>query len=260
LRCPTTYEIRTNCTGIETLIDIHRVTSLDDIDSADWNNLLSSSTINEPFITYEWVRCWWKSFAANRDLFALIALQENRLVGIAPLMAGFEGRGLMRRSVIEFLGTGESDYCDFIIRSDDKETVLRAFFEYIDSQIDRWSVIRLCNVPEYSDTVFVLERILAEKPYRFQKRTSFMCPTLLIQKDPSFAKQCTRKKSLKRHFNYFDKAGQLTFRKLTTKEEIIESLDDFFQQHIERRAIAGGLSKFEDSRVRGFYRCLVTRL
>jgi len=242
------------------LIEIIRLTEIDDIDQTQWNDLLRDSEINEIFLTYQWIKCWWNCFGLNKELFILIAREGGQVIGIAPLMLSSKGWGKLRYTVVEFLGTGESDYCDFIVAPDNKERVLQEFLAFFGTRTDSWDVISLRNVPEHSGTVSVLQKVLHNSPYNVRQAVTFSCPTMMIQEDPDFALQCTKKKSLKRHFNYFDRSGDLTFRTLQTRDEILAVLEDFFQQHIERRAIAGGLSKFHDKSAREFYRCLVTSL
>ena len=241
------------------MIAVHRKQTIRDINVDAWNALVRSNATNEPFQTYEWMRCWWEALQSDRELLLLVAQDGTRLVGIAPLMLRTEGRGLLRRSIIEFIGSGESDYCDFIISPEYKEAVLTAFIEHLDKEHVDWDALSLQNIPDRSDTLPMIEGILSAYPYKIRKRRSFLCPTILIKEDPDFADQCTRKKSLRRHYNYFNRVGQLTFQKVETIAEIEECLDDFFMQHVERRAIAGGRSKFDDQRMRDFYRCLVSR-
>jgi CelD/BcsL family acetyltransferase involved in cellulose biosynthesis len=241
------------------LISVHRKLTLRDIDAADWNALVRLNATNEPFQTYEWVQCWWEALQSDRELLLLVATDGTRLVGIAPLMLRSSGRGLQRHSVVEFIGTGESDYCDFIIAAEHKEPVLRAIVEYLDNEGVAWDALSLQNIPDRSDTVPILEGVLSGFSFKVRKRRTFLCPTLLIKDDPDFADQCTKKKSLRRHYNYFNRTGELVFQKVQTIEEIDQCMDDFFMQHFERRAIAGGQSKFDDRRVREFYRCLASR-
>jgi CelD/BcsL family acetyltransferase involved in cellulose biosynthesis len=65
---------------------------------------------------------------------------------------------------------------------------------------------------------------------------------------------------MRSHCNYFRRQGQLEFRNCTSADEIIAYLDRFFQQHIERWALADTPSSFLDVRQQAFYRELVQQL
>ena len=239
------------------MLRVSRKNSFDAIGAGAWNALLPLNAINEPFQTYEWNSCWWESARRNQELLLLVAEDGDALVGIAPLMIRSSGRGPMGHTVIEFIGTGESDYCDFIVSSDRKAAVLAAIFAFLRKEKINWDVLSLQHIPDRSDTVPVLERLLQELPYKVRRGKIIACPTLLIGEDPGFAEQCVRKKSLRRHFNYFNKAGLLAYEVLQSPDEIDACMDDFFVQHIERRAIADGSSKFDNPGIRDFYRLLV---
>ena len=51
-----------------------------------WNGLLGRSDTDVPFLTFEWLTAWWKSFGAGRELFILLVKDGGDIVAIAPLM------------------------------------------------------------------------------------------------------------------------------------------------------------------------------
>src|SRR6185295_6302853 len=71
--------------------------------------------------------------------------------------------------------------------------------------------------------------------------------------DPAANREVLNKKSLKRHFNSFNKSGKLEFQVCTTVEDIERWFPSFFQQHIERRADRGTGSLFLDPDQKEFY-------
>jgi CelD/BcsL family acetyltransferase involved in cellulose biosynthesis len=84
-------------------------------------------------------------------------------------------------------------------------------------------------------------------------------PTRLF-KDPVEDKKLLKKKSLKRHYNYFARNGRLECKNCKGAEEILNYMNIFFQQHIERRAMSETRSQFLDEREKTFYEELVKAL
>lgn len=96
-----------------------------------WNALLQQSGSNTIFATFEWLYTWWEHFGQDKKLFILLAQEGEDVIGIAPLM--IEEKKILRYvpiKVISFIGTGISDYADFIIVKE-REKVITLFFEYL---------------------------------------------------------------------------------------------------------------------------------
>lgn len=108
-----------------------------------WNRLLVESSSNFPFLTMEWQSSWWKAFGQEKELFVLAAYEKTSQIpsGIAPFMirnsAGFK--------IMEFIGTGNSDYLDFIIREKNEETI-HSFFAFLNSRRSFWDLIYIKDV------------------------------------------------------------------------------------------------------------------
>lgn len=96
-----------------------------------WNTVLQKSDSNIIFSSFEWLSIWWDCFGHNKELFILLAQEGEEVIGIAPLM--IEKRRILRYlpiKVVSFIGTGITDYADFIIVKD-REKILTLFFEYL---------------------------------------------------------------------------------------------------------------------------------
>jgi hypothetical protein len=51
----------------------------------EWNNLLTNSTANNIFLTWEWISTWWKIYKENFELYLItVRDKEANLVGIGP--------------------------------------------------------------------------------------------------------------------------------------------------------------------------------
>ena len=56
------------------------------VDHKQWNALVAETAGATVFQTYEWFECWWKAFGSRHELFLVTLLDNDSLVGIAPLM------------------------------------------------------------------------------------------------------------------------------------------------------------------------------
>jgi CelD/BcsL family acetyltransferase involved in cellulose biosynthesis len=97
---------------------IERIETADRFDAMrdEWTDLLSDSSADSPFLTWEWLNAWWAHLREERRLMLLAVRDENRLIAIAPLA---EARGRLPFFCRgELLGTGfaGSDYLDAIVR------------------------------------------------------------------------------------------------------------------------------------------------
>jgi len=240
-----------------------RITLVDDPEAlwrrkAEWNALAARSETNTIFQTFEWHASWWKVFGGDAQPLLLLAESGRQLVGIAPLMVS-EPRLLGRkRRVVEFIGVGSSDYCDFITDPTRCE-VLPLMLNWLLENGHQWDVLQLSDVPNTSSTLSTLAGFFNEHRRPLDMRLLYEAPTRLFG-DPEQDQQLVRKKSLRRHYNYFQRSGQLEFKHCDTVEEIMGYLDLFFEQHIQRWALTDAPSLFLDERQRDFYREVVCAL
>lgn len=49
------------------ILELQRINELNDFE-IEWNQLLSNSLDNNPFLTYEWLTLWWKHFGTGKEL------------------------------------------------------------------------------------------------------------------------------------------------------------------------------------------------
>jgi CelD/BcsL family acetyltransferase involved in cellulose biosynthesis len=105
-----------------------------------WGELLSSSAANNYFLSWEWLRQWWKVYAGPGDRLALMVVErEGDVAAIAPfyIRKRILGRVYPVRRMM-FLGSQEeeagdvgSDYLDIICRANEEEGAVQAIFQSI---------------------------------------------------------------------------------------------------------------------------------
>ncbi len=244
------------------MIEVVEIDSFEQLSeySQQWNELLQNSDTNVVFLTYEYCRSWWEIFGQDQELLVLLARKDSEIIGIAPLTITTT-RGLGRTvSVVEFLGTVQSDYMDFIVGSD-KEVVLDAFYGYLWSIRDRWDVIRLRQIPEDSSTIRLSREHLgtSKRPFCFRQGSGCMAVLIRGHKE-EIQKRINQQKTLRNCINRLKRMGEIEYGYAKDTQECLSYMDSFFQLHINRWKSTLTLSTFYNERERQFYRRLVQAL
>lgn len=105
----------------------------------EWSELLDRCGSANPFVTFEWQWSWWRTLGQGRRLLILTARDDARkLRGVAPLMVSRRWGA----RVVEFIGTGLSDYLEFVGERGDAD-LFRLFIGHLSATARRWDVINL---------------------------------------------------------------------------------------------------------------------
>lgn len=222
------------------------------LDAAAWNALVAANETNTVFQTFEWFDAWWNSFGAERRLFLLVVRSGPDIIGFAPLV--LRRSGLLR--VLEFAGSGNADYQDFVLPIR-KHDAMAAICRKLAAESRRWDRLVLGNVPEQSSTLRLFAAAGDSTDLRIVEEARVPCPTLSLQDDAHTARRLIDKYSLRRPHNWFSKRGDVTFRNVGSVEEIAKLLPVFFEQHRRRWNSIGKPSLFADPRQERFYEGLV---
>ncbi len=130
----------------------------------EWNDLLDESINHVPFLRYEYLCTWWQTrgggeWPPESELAIVIARQDRRLVGIAPLFrANHDGR-----PALLLLGSIEvSDYLDFIVRPADLTAFLDGLLPFLAQAVPGWAALDLYNLLDSSSSLAALPQAAAE--------------------------------------------------------------------------------------------------
>jgi CelD/BcsL family acetyltransferase involved in cellulose biosynthesis len=219
------------------------MTTLEAVGATEWDALAATNTVRTIFQSHAWHRAWWEVHGEQHELALLEAREGGRLVGIAPLVVDREG-------VLRFMGYGASDYLDLLV-----EGARRDILDALASAMRaiEWKRMLLEQVHEGSPLVtcalVIPSYVESQQP----------APSYRFRHDDS-DRQLANKKSLKRHYNYFQRSGAITFDVLSEAPAVEPHLENFFAQHVARRGLTDAPSKFSDDRERAFYRKLTQYL
>jgi CelD/BcsL family acetyltransferase involved in cellulose biosynthesis len=224
--------------------------------AAEWNALVRANETNTVFQTHEWFDAWWQTLRGRSRLFFLNVTRDGRTIGFAPLMVRRTKLGLRQ---LEFVGTGNADYQDFVLPTE-KPRAVAAICAFLRGHSGRWDRMWLANVPEQSATLALFRESAGVHGLALVTETVMRCPVLLLEKDTSAVRELVDRYSLRRPLNWFSARGKLRFRHVTERPEILSLLPQFFDQHVARWRALGKPSLFEAAEQRQFYVALAEAL
>jgi peptidoglycan/xylan/chitin deacetylase (PgdA/CDA1 family)/CelD/BcsL family acetyltransferase involved in cellulose biosynthesis len=147
--------------------------------AARWNELLSTSSSDTLFLTWEWCEAWWKNYGAARPLFVLAAWEEDRLLGVAPFYVDGVQRWGTNWKCLRIIGDGsnDSDYLDCFAALGREAEAMRAFMDYLQAESAEWDWLETSATPADSICLNLLTSGARERGWHIASE-SIPCTTL----------------------------------------------------------------------------------
>ena len=220
-----------------------------------WTETLQRSGNNNIFSTWEWLSSWWRYFGKNKQrLLILLAEDEGKLIGIAPLMLSVESLFGLKLKKIQFIGADISDYCDFILAAKPQEC-LTEFLKVL-SKIDaKWDLMQLANINNTSLTLRLIGKISSD--LRIVSISAISeCPYIVLPSsytDFENSLNAKRRKNLRRSLRQLNDNFTVEFAHAFDLEILETNMNTFFDLH-QKRFISKGLpGKFSKEQTRSFH-------
>ena len=158
-----------------TAVRVQEVTTFAEIKTLapEWTALWKRCGSATPFQTPEWLLPWWHLFGRPR-LWLLAVHADSELVGLAPLFA-VEDRS---QRVVRLLGTGISDYMDFLIAPGFSSVVLESIFDFLGKNRGVWDICDFENVPAEAPML----AMNVPPGFHLRHMSSAKCPVLTLPK------------------------------------------------------------------------------
>ena len=172
-------------------------TELDPL-AAEWNALLAESSMHVPFLRYEYLRTWWETRGGGEwpdsELAVVLARQDGRLAGVAPLFAARNREGA---PALLLLGSIEiSDYLDLIVRPQDLPAFLSGLLDFLghcgpaglsvpaaEAGSKPWQVLDWQNLLESSPTLPLLKVEAEKHGWAFTQEQTYHAPSIPLKGD-----------------------------------------------------------------------------
>lgn len=190
-----------------------------------WNAAVSASNNPSVFLSYEWFHAWVKNFAADLDLFILLAWKENNLVGIMPLHAVKH-----KRSATTLCSLSNPHTCkfDIVLPEQGSSEVLAAMLSRLNNELP-WMRLELSYVPESAKNIALLETFPRTLIGGFRTECQMESPYAKI--DTTWQDYLdSRDKKVRKNWDYFErklnKEGQVEVVTITDTS----SIDNMLQQ------------------------------
>jgi Protein involved in cellulose biosynthesis (CelD) len=156
--------------------------------ASEWNALLAESVTHVPFLRHEYLHAWWETRGGGEwpeaELAVVIARQDGRLVGIAPLFTTHNRDGILS---LLLLGSIEiSDYLDLITRPADLPAFVSGLLSFLSSPssgLPAWSILDWHNLLETSPTLPVLKAEAEQRGWVFLQEQTYHAPSIPLAGD-----------------------------------------------------------------------------
>ena len=197
----------------------------------EWTEVLKSSSDDNVFYTWEWLSTWWKNFHEG-ELLILLIRKKGRIFGIAPLMCC--KRKLLRTfnlRRLQFIGTGISDYSNFIIRDKEETQCLATIFEYLNRCSERWDYLHLREIPLDLGHTHLVRKIFSRE---FKFRISSICKYVLIPSSMRIQEDSLRgsiRRSIRRTLKRLSEEHRVDFNIVSDLDSVKDGLIAFEKLH-----------------------------
>lgn len=229
----------------------------------EWNAFLSEVEGDSPFVSHEWLVCWWQQFGLNRSLYIVIARRSDKICGIAPLMKSREswyGMPLRR------LGSPYNEHVqrmDFLVAPQQQGDFCEAIWSHFKQIEKEWDVIELSQFPKSSPTLREFERKVASAGFAFyywQQGDSPYLPITGSWEEYIGGLSANTRSDIRRKLRRLRDSGEVELESLAAGDDIARPLEEGFR--IEAMAWKGskGTAILCDEGVRRFYATLAARM
>lgn len=241
-------------------IRLRRLSSWNELETYcdQWREVLQDSQGPTIFSTSEWLGAWWRAFAKDNELSALVFFDsDNRIVGLAPLyldwVHSFYGRRLRR---LRFVGDGthDSDNLDLIFRRGYEGPCVAALIDWLSSELE-WDVCELNTMPKTSAALAFLLPRLKENGWCFWTSQTPCLRIMLPSSWDAYLNQIPRKQKTKIFYrtNKLKNRYALQIDKCTRVELLSDYLEELFVLHQKRWTLRNTAGTFAVPERRKFY-------
>ncbi len=213
-----------------------------------WDRLVAESNVDSIFLSSGWLLAWRETLGAGARLLIPRIHHDGELIAAAALQVS--------DGVVEFAGSGPSDYADFVVSKDvdvvTTHALIRDLLHLTVQTVPDFRYLRLSGV--------VLEESATPAVIHAQASGLFAVEVGRTMAPFADLRQAELSKIARRRARTLAKAGESKIETFTHADDIVPQLDDLFAQHIRRWDGTRWPSRFADEVHREFFRRLADHL
>ncbi|MBD3384813.1 GNAT family N-acetyltransferase [candidate division KSB1 bacterium] len=196
----------------------------------EWTTLLETSEINDIFLTWEWLYSWWTVRASNSTLHIIVIREENRLVGIAPLMLVKRGIAALRCRTLMNLGGDDADVAGFITRQQ-RPDIFKAIADYLLQTRKHWDILSIHDIPRFGFDRRLFRSFFPQNRFHFFSIESSQYSLQTNSSWDEFHRSLSKnlRKDLRKKIKRLQALGKVEFQRFRGKAVTRRHLDTVFQ-------------------------------
>ncbi|QOC24073.1 GNAT family N-acetyltransferase [Wenzhouxiangella sp. AB-CW3] len=228
----------------------------------DWNELTRNAGAAAPFMRAEWIHAWWNAFGETNRLHVVTVWQDNRLVGLLPLMFGQTERYGMIVRRLGALTNAHSPRFE-APHACDVEGVMEVIWAHVRSLSRQWDIFELPGLMSASPTLQALCHSADSDSVSYGLWEAEQSPFITLESDwEQYLATRSRnfRKDLKRKLRRLENLGPVRLKIISDPIDVLSSLEVAFD--IEAQSWKGreGTAMQSNERVCQFYRDLASGL
>jgi CelD/BcsL family acetyltransferase involved in cellulose biosynthesis len=220
-----------------------------------WDELFDASPNHTPYQSWQWNATWWRHFGTPGELRLLIAEEEGRVIGIAPLRLKRRLHGFRFRH-LELISGKRADYLDFLVRPGCEAAFFQQVMESLNGGAES-HFFEIRDLREGSSNLSALVKQTLGASRILALKVSHTCVAVpLTQSWETFL--ATVSKRTRTDIGYdrrlLNKSFATALRIYTTLPDVLKGLDDLIAVHRSRWSREQGASYFDDQETVAFER------
>lgn len=218
-----------------------------------WEDLVQCCEFVTIFQLHTWCKVWWNIYGKNKKFYILVVKKNSIPIGLAPLVL----TGNSKKRTVEFIGTGNADYADFMIKPEFKKEALECIFNFLLQNKKSWTKISLTQMSERTGSIELLKDVLSKNKYAYRLDAIEQCHAFEYSNNENERKKynsgLNKHRNLRNSVNFYNKKGLICYESVKDKDLISKKLPELFFFHWRRWEKTFTPSKFLNSCDRDFY-------
>ncbi len=213
----------------------------------EWDDLLTESEEENPFLSHQWLQTWWEVYG-HGSLHIIVAWNSNsgELIGILPLFR-YRRKSLIPARMLKFLGSERvsSDFLGCLARRGSEEIVYQACMAALQRDANLWDIVEFQDMDE--DSLFFSHLIKANiQRIVIQRDPDKCCPFLALPESwEALLKNLSSK--MRQRVGYYRRAlakkWTVQLEQLTSPDDVAQAMSDMVrlrQDRMDQKGIVAG--------------------